>query len=76
MTGLSECIATRGLTFGDGDVLALADTSSLAPQLAQVVQLGPADMATGDYLDLLDNRGVDREDPLNADVVGNLADRE
>src|SRR6516164_8596608 len=40
---------------------ALLDPGCLAAQVAQVVQLGPADTATGHRLDLLDRGAVHRE---------------
>src|SRR3954451_15207711 len=51
----------------------LLDLGGLAAQLAEVVQLGPADVTAGDDLDLLDDRGVHREGPLDADAEADLA---
>src|SRR4051794_41530376 len=44
--------------------------------IAQVVQLCPADVATGGDLDLGDDRRVDREGALDAHAEADLADRE
>src|SRR5580700_10847526 len=55
---------------------ALLDAGRLAPQRAQVVELGPAHPAAGDDLDLVDRRAVHREGPLHAHAVADLADRE
>src|SRR5262249_22981243 len=54
----------------------LLDAGLLSGALAQEVQLGPAHLAETDDLDPLDDRGVDREDPLHADAAGGLPDRE
>src|SRR4051794_22272183 len=51
----------------------LLDLGGLAAQLAEVVQLRPADVTAGDDLDLLDDRGVHREGPLDADAEAHLA---
>src|SRR3954451_1366741 len=57
-----------------GDRLALLlDLGGLAAQLAEVVQLRPADVTAGDDLDLLDDRGVHREGPLDAHAEAHLA---
>ncbi len=58
------------------DVLALADAGGLAAQFAQVVELGAANVSAGYDFDLLKDGRVQREDPLDADAVGDLADRE
>src|SRR5688500_1432123 len=57
-------------------VALLLDLGGLAAQLAQVVQLGAADVTAGDELDLLEDRAVHREGALDADGEGDLADRE
>ena len=54
----------------------LGDPGALADPAAQVVELGPADVAAGDDLEPLDLRRVDREGPLDADPERLLADRE
>src|SRR3954452_3431608 len=59
----------------DGHAL-LLDLGGLAAQLAEVVQLGPAHVTAGHDLDLLDDRGVHREGPLDADAEAHLADGE
>src|SRR5438477_99501 len=43
---------------------------------AAVVQLGPADPALGDNLDLVDGRAVHREGALHADAIADLTHRE
>src|SRR5690606_27510961 len=54
----------------------LADAGSLATQLAQIVELRAADAATPDNGQRLDRRRVQREDPLDAHAVRDLAHRE
>ena len=54
----------------------LADARLLADLLAEVVQLGPVDVADRGDLDLLDLRRVHRERPLDADAERLLAHRE
>src|SRR5690606_41011230 len=54
----------------------LADLGRLAAQVAQVVELGTADVAPGGNLDLVDDRAVHRERTLDADPEADLADRE
>src|SRR3954471_17318844 len=58
------------------DLAAFLDLGSLPAQVAQVVQLGPADVAAGHDLDLLEDRRVEREGALDTDAEGDLADRE
>src|SRR3982074_2880991 len=58
------------------EVALLLDAGLLATQVAQVVQLGATDVTTGDDLDRLDRRAVEREGPLDTDAVADLADRE
>src|SRR3954467_4369352 len=58
------------------DVALLLDLGGLAAQLAEVVQLGAADVTAGHDLDLLDDRGVHREGALDADAEADLADGE
>src|SRR3984957_20187145 len=52
---------------------ALLDPRGLAAQVAEVVELGAADPAAGDGLDLVDRRAVHREGALDADAVAHLA---
>ena len=52
----------------------LADLGCLADAVAQVVQLGAADIAVAHGLDLLDRGRVDGEDLFHADAVGQAAD--
>src|SRR5690606_28558330 len=60
-----------------GSALALLpDAGRLAAQVAQVVELRPADVAAADDLGRVDGGAVDRERPLNADAVAGLADGE
>ena len=58
------------------DVAALADPGALADAVAQVVELGAADVAAGGDLDLLDLRRVHGERALHADAERLLADGE
>src|SRR3954447_15647374 len=60
----------------DRGVPLLLDLGGLAAQVAQVVQLGAAHVTTGDDLDVVDDRGVEREGALDTDAEGDLADRE
>src|SRR5699024_6737286 len=64
-----HCPAARGSA-------ALADASSLAAQVAQVVELGAADVTADVHLDLLDDGRVHREGALDAHAEADLADRE
>ena len=57
-------------------VAALAHAGTLADATAQVVQLGPADVAASRYLDPLDLRRVKRKRSLDPDAERLLADRE
>ena len=54
----------------------LLHLGSLTNTIAQVVELGSADVATGPDLDAVDDRRVDREGPLNPDTETELANRE
>src|SRR5690606_14216740 len=54
----------------------LGDAGRLAAAVAQVVELGAANLAAAHDLDGFDERRVDREDALDALAVGNLANRE
>src|ERR1700733_13961548 len=69
-------VRDAGSLLGGGDLATLPDASRLAAQRAQVVELGPADTAAGDDLDLVDRGGVYREGALDADAVADLADGE
>src|SRR3954452_4991118 len=68
-------VSARGQSARD-DVALLLDLGGLAAQLAEVVQLGAADVTADEDLDLLDDRGVHREGALHADAEADLADRE
>src|SRR3954470_1948242 len=61
-----------GVSARDGLAL-LLDLGGLAAQLAEVVQLGPADVAAGHDLDPLDDRGVHGEGALDAHAEAHLA---
>src|SRR5579859_1519302 len=54
----------------------LLDLCRLTPQIAQVVELGPAHVATGDDLDAVQQRAVDRVRALDPDATGDLPHRE
>src|SRR5829696_1836519 len=58
------------------DVALLLDLGGLAAEVTEVVQLRPADVAAGEDLDLLDDRGVHREGALDTDAEAHLADGE
>src|SRR5579862_7113444 len=67
----------RSSALSAGGVLpALLDAGGLAAQVAEVVELGAADAATGDRLDPVDRGAVHRERALHADAVAHLADGE
>src|SRR4051812_4595460 len=51
----------------------LLHAARLALEVAEVVELGPADLGVLDDLDLLDRLRVQREDPLHALSEGHLA---
>src|SRR5215204_2529558 len=57
-------------------VRALGDTRRFAAQIAEVIELGAAHLAAAHELDRVDHRRQQREHPLDALAVGNLADRE
>src|SRR5215470_10486345 len=59
-----------------GGLAALPDPGALPAQGAEVVQLGPAHLAPGHDLDLVDGRAVHRERPLHAHAVADLANCE
>src|SRR5690606_13366607 len=60
-----------------GSALALLpDARRAAREPAQVVELGAADAAAAHQLDRGDRGAVEREDPLDPDAGGHLADRE
>ena len=69
-------MSARGRASALGRLALLLDLGGLAAQVAQVVELGATDVTAGDDLDLVDDRGVEREGPLDADTEGDLADRE
>src|SRR5262249_42709752 len=58
---------------GSGLGALLFDARRLPGEVAEVVELGPPDLTVGDHLDAVDLRRVQREDPLHADPVGDLA---
>src|SRR6478735_4822828 len=67
----------RGFVGGTRSAVALLlDLGLLATEVAQVVQLRAADVATGDDLDVVDHRAVHREGALHAHLEADLADRE
>src|SRR5690349_6166504 len=61
---------------GSSALATLLDLRRLPAQVAQVVQLGATDVTAGHDLDLVDDRGVQREGALDADAEGDLADGE
>src|SRR5688572_18173848 len=65
----------RARSARDGLAL-LLDLGGLAAQVAQVVELRAAHVTAGDDLDLVDDRRVEREGPLDTDAEGDLADGE
>src|SRR5690242_19945614 len=51
------------------------DAGSLAAEIAQVIELGPADITTSFHLDFSDGRAVRLKYALHALAVRNLSDR-
>ena len=60
----------------DAGELTLLDPSLLAGETAEVEYPGPADLTDLVQLDLLDERGLEGENPFHANASGNLADGE
>src|SRR5690606_39571283 len=56
--------------------LVLEDAGRLAAPVAQVIELGPADLAALQHLDAVDVGAEHRKDALDALAIGDLADRE
>src|SRR4051812_25498636 len=56
--------------------LPLLDARRLAGEMAQVIELGAPDAATPHDLNVGEHWAVEREDALDADAVGDLANRE
>ena len=67
--------ADAGFRNGDARLL-LANARRLAGEIAQVVELGATDAAAAHHDDLGEHGAVHREDALDADAVGDLADGE
>src|SRR5262245_55018883 len=72
---------SRGALYGSIDRSSaggplLLDLCCLPAQIAQVVELGAADITHGDRLDRLHDRAVHRERALDADAEADLADGE
>src|SRR6185503_10330287 len=68
--------ATHGRSPGDVRVLtrvALANTGSLAAQVAQVIELRAANASLLHHVDVIDNRGVQRKNSFDADAKAGLA---
>src|SRR5690606_12303189 len=74
--------AVAGLAAGSGELAdgvaaeAGADARGRSAEVAEVVELGLTDAAAGDELNLDDAGRVDGPHALDADAVGDLADRE
>src|SRR5690606_17660238 len=69
-------VPTAGSALLADGLLALGDAGALAGAAAQVIELGAADDAAADHLDVLDVRRVEREDALDAFAEAHLADGE
>jgi len=54
--------------------VAFLDTSRFAAKIAQVIKLRTANFATAYYVDMVDDRCVQRENPFDADAETHLAD--
>src|SRR4051794_20103091 len=65
--GSPQNLTSAGLLFA-----ALFDLGLLAAELAEVVELRPADVAASDDLDAIQRRAVDRVGPLDADTEAHL----
>ena len=52
------------------------DTCSLAPQIAKVIKLRTAHFAAANDVDVVDDRGMEREYSLNADAEAYLSNRD
>src|ERR1700722_5098475 len=65
-------VSARQRSAGGRGLPALLDPRGLTAQVAQVVELGTADAATGDGLDLVNRRAVHRERALDANAVADL----
>src|SRR5215475_10118359 len=79
--GLDGTVAARRCARAGGDsarglLAKLLDLGLLASEFAQVVELGAADVAARDDLDPVDDGGVERVGPLDADTEAHLAHRE
>src|SRR5690242_9479198 len=59
-----------------GRLATLPDPGTLAAQRPEVVELGPADPAPANDLDLVDGRAVHRKGPLHPHAIADLADGE
>lgn len=57
-------------------VALLLDSGRLADPIAEVVQLGSANVTSAGNGERLDDRGVEREDTFNANAEADLADGE
>ena len=75
VTGTGPGVVLFGGDFLDG-TLGFADAGLLAGEVAEVEDTRPADLTDLVDLDLLDERALVRENPLDTDAVGNLTDGE
>src|SRR3954451_22596448 len=71
-SGPGSCAGSAGAR----GVPLLLDLGGLAAEVAQVVELRAAHVTAGDHLDVVDDRRVQREGPLDAHAEGDLADGE
>src|SRR3990172_537593 len=74
--GLMSARQADRKTAASGRPLLLSQPGGLTPQVAQVVQLRAAHPAELHDLDLVDDRRMQRKDPLDPLSEGHLADRE
>src|SRR5512143_3897803 len=73
----ASSFSSRKLAATDvASALVLFEAGRLALEVAQVVELGPADTGLAHDLDRLDHLGMEGEDALDADAERDLADRE
>src|SRR5439155_15268990 len=73
--GAPELLGGAGLWHHDAHLL-LLDARGLARDVADEIELGAADAAAAQHVDLGEHRAVHREDALDANAVGDLANRE
>src|SRR5215510_650089 len=75
-TALLALLGCGGARLGNSDAhLLFANARGFAREVAQVVQLRATNASAAHHVDLGEHGAVEREDALDADAVGDLADR-